>query len=163
MERAILVSLPKLREDLALQMLIVWHLIIIRVRWCNMENAVVDTMEVLLHNRPDSLGGFTYCTLSEGDDEFLDMKNKLAFILGTSFNCHTSLRFGPCRHLYDDEYLDYQIAERYFRMYPQITFNDPCIQKVITWDYWSFLLSAPKLSQSIMYVFLTLLCTVFLV
>lgn len=108
-------------------------------------------------------GGFTYCTLSEGDEEFLDMVNKLAFIVGTSFNCHTSLRFGPCRHLYDDEYLDYQIAERYFRMYPQITFNDPCIQKVITWDYWSFLLSGPKLSHTLVHTVLIALCVVFFV
>ena len=69
------------------------------------------------------------------------MKNKFAFIIARSYRCHTRLRFGPCSHLYHDEYLDYQIAAKYFEMYPYLVFNDPCIKKVITWDYWKFVMT----------------------
>lgn len=84
-------------------------------------------------------GGFTYCTLAEGDPEFQQMKDKFAFIVARGFYCHTSLRFGPCKELYDDEYRDYQVAIRYFKQYPQLVFNDACIKSTINSEFWDFL------------------------
>jgi len=83
-------------------------------------------------------GGFTYCTLAEGDPEFSQMKDKFAFIVARGFYCHTRLRFGPCNQLYDDEYREYQVAIRYFREYPQLIFNDPCIKRSINTEFWNF-------------------------
>eukprot|EP01015_Nassula_variabilis_P019240 TRINITY_DN3225_c0_g1_i2.p1 TRINITY_DN3225_c0_g1~~TRINITY_DN3225_c0_g1_i2.p1 ORF type:complete len:292 (+),score=27.05 TRINITY_DN3225_c0_g1_i2:3-878(+) len=37
-------------------------------------------------------GGFTYCQLAEGDDEFQEAVNKFQFILFRSYGCHTLLR-----------------------------------------------------------------------
>eukprot|EP01016_Furgasonia_blochmanni_P002956 TRINITY_DN11156_c0_g2_i2.p1 TRINITY_DN11156_c0_g2~~TRINITY_DN11156_c0_g2_i2.p1 ORF type:complete len:351 (-),score=24.41 TRINITY_DN11156_c0_g2_i2:120-1172(-) len=83
-------------------------------------------------------GGFTYCSLAEGDSEFQDMLDKFQFILFRSAGCHSLLRFGPCKNIYTDEYVDYMKARRYFEMYPQITYNDQCIRKIYTWEYWQY-------------------------
>ena len=48
-------------------------------------------------------GSFSYCSLAEGDIEYLNMINMFKWILYTNSRCHTSLRYGPCRWLYDDE------------------------------------------------------------
>ena len=82
-------------------------------------------------------GGYSYCALSEGDAEFINVINTFQYILLRSFNCHTLLRFGPCRSLYDDEYLDYIKAMKKYQMSPTLVFNDPCIKKIYTSDYWS--------------------------
>lgn len=66
------------------------------------------------------------------------MKDKFAFIVARGFYCHTSLRFGPCNQIYDDEYTEFQIALRYFEMYPQVVFNDPCIKSTIMKEFWDY-------------------------
>jgi len=82
--------------------------------------------------------------------------NKFAFIVARSYNCHTSLRFGPCRHLYSDEYEEYTIAKKYFEMYPIVTFNDDCIKRTITWDYWKHFLSGSRLGLEIVLLLVSL-------
>ena len=82
-------------------------------------------------------GGFSYCALAEGDDEFINIINTFQYILLRSFNCHTLLRFGPCKYLYNDEYLDYQRAVKKYQMSPTLIFNDPCIKSIYTNAYWS--------------------------
>ncbi|EGR29277.1 hypothetical protein IMG5_159710 [Ichthyophthirius multifiliis] len=62
-------------------------------------------------------GSFSYCKVAEGDPEYLDMLNKFQFILYTNFNCHTSLRYGPCKHIYDDEYNDYHAALQKYQQF----------------------------------------------
>jgi len=81
--------------------------------------------------------GFSYCMLSQGDEEFTQIKLKFEFVIATSIFCHTLLRYGPCRYLYADEYQEYIKAKRYYEMYPQLVFNDRCIKKIYTNDYWS--------------------------
>lgn len=81
-------------------------------------------------------GGYSYCALVEGDDEFINVKNSFQFLLLRSFNCHTLLRFGPCKYIYNDEYLDYIKAVKKYQMYPQLVFNDQCIKQIYTVDYW---------------------------
>ena len=100
----------------------------------------------------NKLGGFTYCTLAEGDEEFSQMKDKFTFIVSRGFYCHTRLRFGPCNQLYDDEYREYQIAIRYFKEYPQLIFNDPCIKKSINAEFWRFA-GGEKISVSLALLF----------
>lgn len=81
-------------------------------------------------------GGYSYCALSEGDDEFRQIINSFQYILLKSFGCHTLLRFGPCKDLYQEEYKEYVKAKAKFEMYPQLVFNDPCIKRIYTKDYW---------------------------
>jgi len=82
-------------------------------------------------------GGYSYCALSEGDQEFINIMNTFQYILLRSFNCHTLLRFGPCKYIYNDEYMDYQRALKKYEMYPKLVFNDPCIKKIFTSEYWT--------------------------
>lgn len=77
--------------------------------------------------------------MAEGDEEFQKVKDTFAFIVARGFYCHTALRFGPCKHIYNDEYVDYQIALRYFQNYPQLVFNDDCIKAQITQEFWTFM------------------------
>ncbi len=140
MENATLPWFQDTKEDPVPTMTIV-KLGIIEENLGNMEVANVDLMEVILIFWLVKIilsGGFTYCTLSEGDEEFSQMKDKFTFIVSRGFYCHTLLRFGPCSHIYDDEYRDYQIAIRYFKQYPQLIFNDPCIQRNINYEFWRF-------------------------
>ena len=80
---------------------------------------------------------FSYCALSEGDDEFINVINTFQYILLRSYNCHTLLRFGPCKYIYNDEYMDYHRALMKYSMSPQLVFNDDCIKKIYTSDYWN--------------------------
>lgn len=81
-------------------------------------------------------GGFSYCALAEGDTEFINVKNTIQFLLLRSFNCHTLLRFGRCKYIYEDEYIDYMKALKKFYMYPKLVFNDQCIRNIYNIDYW---------------------------
>ena len=89
-------------------------------------------------------GGYSYCALAEGDDEFIDVINTFQYILLRSYNCHTLLRFGPCKYLYSDDYLDYQKALTKYQMSPQLVFNDPCIKAIYTSAYWNLFLENLK-------------------
>ena len=81
-------------------------------------------------------GGFTYCKLSEGDQEFREIIKSFQFILLFGYECHTSLRFGPCHLIPNEEYISYKRATRKYEMYPKLVFNDPCIKNVYTSDFW---------------------------
>jgi hypothetical protein len=81
-------------------------------------------------------GGFTYCKLSEGDQEFRDIIKSFQFILLFGYECHTSLRFGPCHLIPQEEYITYKRATKRYEIYPKLVFNDPCIKNVYTSEYW---------------------------
>ncbi|KAL4441759.1 hypothetical protein ABPG74_008756 [Tetrahymena malaccensis] len=83
-------------------------------------------------------GSFSYCKLSEGDQEYQNVLQTFLFVLNTNFHCHTSLRYGPCKYIYNDEYIAYNKAIQLFQMAPQVTYNDFCIQKAFTWNYWQW-------------------------
>lgn len=94
-------------------------------------------------------GAFSYCSLTEGDPEFLNIMNTFQYILLRSFHCHTFLRFGPCKYIYNDEYTDFQRAIKKYQMYPQLVFNDPCIKNIYTIDYWK--LFGDKLTMTVIW------------
>lgn len=80
---------------------------------------------------------FSYCKLSEGDAEFRDVINKFQFLLLRGFDCHTMNRKGPCRHIYNEEYIDFEKARLKYENYEKLVFNDPCIKQIYNYDYWS--------------------------
>lgn len=79
-----------------------------------------------------------YCTLAQGDSEFETLLDAAQYIMQRNINCHTLKRFGPCKDIYDDEYLDYWRAKMYYEMYPEVQFNDICVKEIYTWDYWKY-------------------------
>ncbi|CAD8090466.1 unnamed protein product [Paramecium primaurelia] len=81
-------------------------------------------------------GGFSYCSLAEGDPEYLKILELFQWLLQVNQYCHTILRYGPCSSLYLDEYIDYQKAVKFYELQSQIMFNDECIQKIYTDEYW---------------------------
>ncbi len=42
-------------------------------------------------------GGYSYCALAEGDDEYRKVIHAYDFIQVGNIYCHTLLRFGPCQ------------------------------------------------------------------
>lgn len=87
-------------------------------------------------------GAYSYCTLTTGDIEFGLMTAALKFLNARNSGCHTSKRQGPCKDLWDDEYLDYQYKLMKYQDYPLLIGNDICVAKHFTWNYWKFLLKS---------------------
>lgn len=82
-------------------------------------------------------GGFTYCSLSQGDPEFRLIWRNFQFVLQRNWDCHTKARYGPCKYLDSAEYIAYQKSKLYFEQYPSLVFNDPCIKNIFTYEYWN--------------------------
>ena len=85
-------------------------------------------------------GAFSYCPLSQGDSEFLEMKRSVLFIIASNFFCHTLRRFGPCEFIRNEEIKEFLIKKEKYDNFPKLVMNDVCVGKTINWSYWKYFL-----------------------
>lgn len=67
------------------------------------------------------------------------MTRSLKFVTLNNRKCHTLRRFGPCPHIFESDYRDFNFKLQKYESYPRITMNDDCVAQIYTQSFWQYL------------------------